>query len=798
MLFKLLQYELKMGSNNCRKCKKFVLYIIIVIISHTSLSLTQILQDNLSGSSEYTIQVNNKDATTGAPLNCIDCYQAQPDETNQNQTEPAKEHHQSDQDNVLDQTLQNDSSDAARLERVNERIDIGQSDNENAQSNFNAQTQQQQQQLARGLDSNQQSNDSSTFMNKQTRNNNDSYNRTIYSSLVKILYHMKQQLDRSKLRERDDHQERNANNLPNKQEIFSSSAGSSNTGSDSSQLTDEPFNRRLEEVLAAHPLDQDSAPNSQLSPQRSHSEGKGQVNFSPTSFSAHTGSQTSFQPMLASSELSNEPLTNGNFVSGPLTATNHLTASEMITTSQQNSNPSSSQFMLPDQTADNMRDTKKNIDYSSFIRQQQLQQQQQQYHKPLTSMPFLPKLDFKTSKPPSWKLTEKYGQVMSPSFDDQQQTPTALDNKHNQQQYGFTTESSMLEPNYDLPLETTSTNQPTETVQKKQLNKHQFIRNQQQYLSDDPEETYETQPPVVVTSKPRSRSRRSKVTNKQTQNQLHPQVRPVPRHLRATEYLISRDQLVAQPQQDSSSSIPVGGDYEEHHQLHVQAPRSHGDHSGVHLQQVFPMPVQHHQPQQPMLRSQQQQQAVYTLAAAPPGLNLKGYLHGPGGGQSSHLAQTSSSSATHEAPTSASTNIGQRDLVNQPQTIQITAVPNVGMQNQPLVRVNGAALPFNNVLNNGMYGMNGFLDPFGRQVVMVNAERRQVDWSFWFWPILLAVTLPVVLGALFVPVFLKTIVMLIQVLQSLGLLLPLTNALTNQIAKASGVPTQNQIEHIKS
>lgn len=137
-----------------------------------------------------------------------------------------------------------------------------------------------------------------------------------------------------------------------------------------------------------------------------------------------------------------------------------------------------------------------------------------------------------------------------------------------------------------------------------------------------------------------------------------------------------------------------------------------------------------------------------------------------------------------------------RDLLNpQPQTIQITAVPNVGYAAQaggPLVRLNNL-YGLNNVgyqvngFNNGFQNpwQNGFTDIFGRQVVMVtpNAERRQVDWSFWIWPIIAVISLPLVLGALFVPVFLKTIVILIQLLQSLGLLLPITSALSNQIVQ---------------
>lgn len=136
----------------------------------------------------------------------------------------------------------------------------------------------------------------------------------------------------------------------------------------------------------------------------------------------------------------------------------------------------------------------------------------------------------------------------------------------------------------------------------------------------------------------------------------------------------------------------------------------------------------------------------------------------------------------------------QGDLVNQPQTIQITAIPNsgLGFNNNPIIRIagNGVA-PFGALNGAGLWNNGaGYLDPYGRQVLMVNSERRQNDWSVWFWPILAIVALPLVLGALFVPVFLKTIVVLIQILQSLGLLLPIANALGQQmmLQQASSMP----------
>jgi len=148
------------------------------------------------------------------------------------------------------------------------------------------------------------------------------------------------------------------------------------------------------------------------------------------------------------------------------------------------------------------------------------------------------------------------------------------------------------------------------------------------------------------------------------------------------------------------------------------------------------------------------------------------------------------------ASTVSSTNQYQNaDLLNQPQTIQITALPN-GATGSSLIRISGLPVANGVAPLNQLQPINGFgnglgLDPFGRQLFMVGqtnqqAERRQVDWSIWIWPIVAAITLPIILAALFVPIFLKTIVVLIQILQSLGLLLPLASALGQNLAQATG------------
>lgn len=217
---------------------------------------------------------------------------------------------------------------------------------------------------------------------------------------------------------------------------------------------------------------------------------------------------------------------------------------------------------------------------------------------------------------------------------------------------------------------------------------------------------------------------------------------------------------------------------------------------------------------------QQQPRTIYSLATAPGG--LKSFLSGQSiatqmgtvGGQqigssnsfdsilplpSTGGTLTSSNNPMHIQVQSSKLR-QQRDLLNQPQTLQITAVPSLGYNGAgALVRLGpGAVAPVN-----GLYGGNGlpwnnYQDPFGRQMMMVNADRRELDWNFWIWPLLALVTLPLILSALFVPVFLKTIVILIQVLQSLGLLLPITNALGNQmsgsLAGTTVASSTNQME----
>lgn len=264
--------------------------------------------------------------------------------------------------------------------------------------------------------------------------------------------------------------------------------------------------------------------------------------------------------------------------------------------------------------------------------------------------------------------------------------------------------------------------------------------------------------------------------------------------LRASEYFGSSSDISEQQEQDdylSGSTRISTGARDTNHESN-KWPRLNPHH--IHLQQVYPTPATfvRSSPSSGGVQSNQPSRDLH-------GTSLRDHADTRVGDQMSSAGPTLAafealSSAiqpqqfvNQQQQQQAQSSQTQRDLVNQPQTIQITAVPTgLGLNNNPLIRING--IPQVGQFQNGLWN-NGLLDPFGRQVLMVNAERRQIDWSVWIWPMLALVTLPLVLGALFVPVFLKTIVVLIQILQSLGLLLPMANALGQQVVQTSGLTT---------
>lgn len=146
-------------------------------------------------------------------------------------------------------------------------------------------------------------------------------------------------------------------------------------------------------------------------------------------------------------------------------------------------------------------------------------------------------------------------------------------------------------------------------------------------------------------------------------------------------------------------------------------------------------------------------------------------------------AASSPSSQTMAEPiwSDSSVNNEADDFQPAPQTIQITAVPNgLGLQNTVL---NGGGL--NNFGLNNLAGWNNLAGPWnGRQVLLVN-KQQPAEWRQWVIPLAVLLALPLLLGGLFVPVTLKSVMFLIQILQMLGLLLPpgqLANQMAGQLA----------------
>lgn len=137
-------------------------------------------------------------------------------------------------------------------------------------------------------------------------------------------------------------------------------------------------------------------------------------------------------------------------------------------------------------------------------------------------------------------------------------------------------------------------------------------------------------------------------------------------------------------------------------------------------------------------------------------------------------AQASSVSSSTSEPMWSDSRHQEDDYQQSPQTIQITAVPNgLGLNNGFM----------NNGWNGGWNGVNGGWN--GRQVLLVNRQPQLASqWRDWMLPVAIVLALPLVLGALFLPVMLKSVMFLIQILQMLGLLMP-PSQLAGHIASAS-------------
>lgn len=316
------------------------------------------------------------------------------------------------------------------------------------------------------------------------------------------------------------------------------------------------------------------------------------------------------------------------------------------------------------------------------------------------------------------------------------------------------------------------------------------------YIDDD--NSFESMPAIPLANK-EQRVKKSRTRAKSTHQSFSPQYSAWKSEIVGTKpsNIHSQDTIRDMPNHKSnygnSFEYQVDGTEED------SADTRKSWNSGVHLQRVnpaYPQRLHHH--------SHQLQPINGILRSADRGANT-GLRLEP---NAVFLGSATSSAPAYGARSSAAdwTSKSQQDLQNQPQTIQITAVPNGRLATNPLVRLNALnqlnALGFNNGLLPGNVfagGSGGLgLDALGRQIVMVNAERRQIDWSFWIWPLIALISLPLVLGALFVPIFLKSIVILIQVLQSLGLLLPFS--LTQQLAQAAtgvlAASTVSQVDQV--
>ena len=135
----------------------------------------------------------------------------------------------------------------------------------------------------------------------------------------------------------------------------------------------------------------------------------------------------------------------------------------------------------------------------------------------------------------------------------------------------------------------------------------------------------------------------------------------------------------------------------------------------------------------------------------------------------SNSATGSAGSAATSDPIWSDTQNQEEDYQQSPQTIQITAVPN-GLVGNGL---GGAWNGWNGAWNGAWNGLGPWN---GRQVLLVNRQPQVgssgPEWRQWALPVAVVLALPLVLGALFVPVFLKSVMFLIQILQMLGLLMP--------------------------
>lgn len=156
-------------------------------------------------------------------------------------------------------------------------------------------------------------------------------------------------------------------------------------------------------------------------------------------------------------------------------------------------------------------------------------------------------------------------------------------------------------------------------------------------------------------------------------------------------------------------------------------------------------------------------------------------------------AQASVQTTSTSDPMWSDTQNQEDDYQQSPQTIQITAVPN------GLAGFNGVGTGLNGF--NGLAGWGGGwnglpwagANPWGNgRVLLVNKQPTAgvgAEWRSWMLPVAIILSLPLILGALFVPVFLKSVMFLIQILQMLGLLMPPSQIASHFVSGSHSPPS---------
>lgn len=621
-------------------------------------------------------------------------------------------------------------------------------------------------------------------INRHLITNNKSHNTSVYSSLLKFLYQMKQQFDSSKanqMKERlDDGSEQQVFVLPSKIKTTTSKAAS------------------LKEAQTTTTIPPETSIKSSVESSKNKLTTKLQPSISK---------QTTPDPMTTIFEVTSEPLDLApaqDSIEGPTPSNLPAIGNTLVVTERSDDDSSTSSNTHTDSfTASD------HIDDVDTLKSRFDRKRTQTISNQIKPQVFSPKYNFPEKVTPQNSLTlspwSKRAMVQSASMQKQNKVPYKEDDNYNPDKslFNFTPAPSndvLKQVEFDnndagingfhsifdnlADINSHNTQRPRYSSLNEVITTIQSSGDYSQQPSHQTYDFYEPRPYASSVSSWPSKSKAKKSTSgmQKTRHSQHKySASPNSAYGIKVRQLIKPGEYYNQGHPDtfaadSNDGRKYSAQASAYSDTYLNVPQQQNQpqhlpgtqpYQGIHLQQIYDPPMT--------------STRTYHIQQAP--------LHnGRAIGPPVFAAQTTTTYDNTVSRDQGQHN--QKDLVHQPQTIQITAVPNAF----PVlngIRVNGYGinngLVGNGLLGNGLFGangVNGFLDPFGRQVVMVNAERRQIDWSFWIWPLLVVITLPLVLGALFVPVFLKTIIILIQVLQSLGLLLPITNALTNQITSS--------------